>query len=576
MRNKLGHALFLIGVLSNTGNAVASVSIAAPNENEILYGPTRIHVVVGGDAARVDVYLDRYESPICSFTEPPYECEFDAGTRLDSRILQAIAFDAEGFGLGRDAIVTYSFVDADSVVATTLTVPLVASRDGDGAPPDLGGVEWSCEYGGEPWEVIEARKLGDNVNGMVGDGIMRHARNPMSDRPPVSLEVLIDVSPSVWSDRSDIEDALRYVIDNSPTPVEISISEFAGDYRKLVQFTSSKSKLRRGLRDLSERQPWTCVLAAVRRSLSELHARPGHKALFLISDTQETCEARGGYRPATQHQESTGISEVDEAFDLAEPEGNWTAQPMRANRKAITETLELSRQVGIPIYVYRVGGDAVTSINAIAAFQQMTEESGGLWMSSGDLSSLTEALAAVLGDLESTWMLDVALPAFAVNDHEADLSLGVDAQDPVALRYPARWRGGNRASLLLVLLQLGDAEARGWSAEQLRNSRDAEVLKELLAAYRREGSAANRIEQMTSIYHVSAYLLLHGDEQGQRAALGTLSELSEIDPVLIRRLRPALRAYLKMEAPRKLRNKAERLLTQPAYRLPRSRPDPRG
>ena len=563
-------------MLHATGGAGASVAITAPSENEILYGPTRVHVVVGGIASRVDVYLDRYETPICSFKEPPYECQFDAGTRLESRILRAVAFDPEGRRLGRDAIVTYSFVDADSVVATTLTVPLVASKDGDGTLPDLRGATWSCDYGGEPCEVVEARKLGDNVSGMVGDGIMRYARNPMSDRPPVSLEVLIDVSPSVWADRSDIEEALRYVIDHSPTPVEISISEFAGDYRKLVPFTSSKSKLRRGLRELSEKQPWTCVLAAVRRSLSELHARPGHRALFLISDTQETCEARGGYRPVPQQRSSTGVGEVDEAFDLAEPEGEWVAQPTRAKRKAINDTLELSRHVGVPIYVYRVGGDNVTSINAIAAFQKMTEESGGLWLSSGDLSGLTDALARWLGDLESTWMLDVALPSFAVDDHEADLSLGVETSIPVGLRYPVRWRGGNRDSLLLVLLRLGDAEARGWSAEQLRNSRDVAVLDELLTAYRREQSAANRIEQMTSIYHVSAYLLLHGVEDDQRAALDTIEELSEIDPILIRRLRPALRTYLKMETPRKLRNKAERLLTQPGYRPPRSTPDTQG
>jgi hypothetical protein len=102
------------------------------------------------------------------------------------------------------------------------------------------------------------------------------------------------------------------------------------------------------------------------------------------------------------------------------------------------------------------------------------------------------------------------------------------------------------------------------------------VLQELLLAYRREGSAANRIEQMTSIYHVSAYLLLHGDEEDQRAALDTIEELAEIDPILIRRLRPALRTFQKMDAPRKLQRRAARLLTAPTYRPPRWQPDPQG
>jgi hypothetical protein len=561
-------------VVAGVASVGPAVTIVVPEANEILYGRTRIRVDAARDAARIDVYLDRFSSPICSFVEPPYECEFDAGTRLDSRILRAEAFDSGGRRIGGDAIVTYSFVDPDMVVASTLTVPLVATGDGD-TPPDLRDVQWDCLYGGEPCEVVGVGKLGDNVAGMARGGVMRAARDPMVERPPVSLEVLVDVSPSVWADRIDIEDALRRIINEAPIPVEISLSEFAGSYRRLVPFTASKSKLRRGLRELSEQRPWTCVLGAVRRALSELHARPGHKALLLISDTQETCEAKGfGYRPPPPSLEESDVLDAD---ILKSSEENQTRfQPsIFASHKAINRTLELSRQVGIPIYVYRVGGDAVTSLNAIEAFDRMSEESGGRLLSAGDLSGLREGVGALIQDLESTWMLDVALPDLAVTEHEADLSLSPRIPDPIALRYPERWRGGNRESLLLTLLRLGDAEARGWSAAQLRDSRDRQVLKELLAAYRGEPSAANRIEQMTSIYHVSAYLLLHSDEDDQRAALSTIEELWEIDPILVRRLRPALRTFQSMNPPRKLRLKAERL-AEPAPRSSRTRPEQQG
>ena len=575
MQAGLARALLSIAtgvVAAGVASAGPGVTIVAPGTNEILNGPTRIRVDAGRDAARIEIYLDRFSSPICTFDEPPYECEFDAGTRLDSRILRAVAFDAEGRRLGGDAIVTYSFVDPDTVVASTLTVPLVATSDGE-APPDLRDVEWDCLYGGEPCEVVEVGKLGDNVDGMARDGVMRGARNPMVERPPVSLEVLIDVSPSVWANRIDIEDALRRIINEAPGPVEISISEFAGSYRRLVPFTSSKSKLRRGLRDLSDQQPWTCVLGAVRRALSELQARTGHKALFLISDTQETCEATGVY-VQREHQDESNL--VDEEL-LKHPEewNRWFATPVRASRKAIVKTLELSRQVGIPIYIYRVGGIAGISENAMAAFEKMAEESGGRLLSAGDLSGLTEGVGALIRDLESTWMLDVALPSFAATEHEAELSLIPRVSDPIGLRYPEHWRGGNRESLLLTLLRLGDAEARGWSAAQLRDSSDRNVLRELLAAYREEPSAANRIEQMTAIYHVSAYLLLHSDENDQRAALSTIEEIWKIDPILVRRLRPALRTFQSMNPPRKLRLKAEQL-AEPAPRTSRARPDQQG
>lgn len=575
MRTIPGYAVLLLAAGSAIGSAAEVVSIVAPDENEILYGPTRIRVAAPPDAARVEIFLDRYPIPICSFADPPYECEFDAGTRLESRIVRARAFDAAGESLGRDAIVTFSFVDPESIVARTLTVPLVASTSED-VPPDLRGAEWTCTYGGEPCEVLEARKLGDNVDGMVGEGVMRHALDPMVERVPVSLEVLIDVSPSVFADRSDIEDALRYVIDRTPAPIEISIAEFAGDYRKLVSFTSSKSALRQGLREMSERQPYTCVLGAVRRSLAELHTRPGPKALLLISDTQETCEAQGGLVQVTQPQDPALVPEPQDPLQPRDPPTRWIPTPIRARQKAIDETVQLSRQVGIPIYVYRVGGDPVTSVNSIRAFQAMTEESGGLWISSSDLTGLSDALAKLLADLESTWMLDVALPSFASSEHEAELSLGLGTQSGVGLRYPERWRGGNRDPLLVTLLRLGDAEARGWAAQELRDSRDPAVLHELLAAYRREDSAANRIEQMSSIYHVSAYLLLHGNEEDQRESLSTLEELWEIDPILIRRLRPALRTFQKMDPPPKLREKAEQLADPAASRPPRARGERQG
>jgi hypothetical protein len=570
----LGGAVLLIATGSGGARAAPAVSIVAPDEDAILYGLTTIRVAAPTNAARVDVLLDRYPIPVCSLTRPPYECEFDAGTRLESRIVRAEAFDSEGKSLGRDAIVTYSFVDSDLiVVAQTLTVPLVATGTGE-APPDLGGADWTCTYGGEPCKVLEARKLGDNVDGLPRDGMMRYVRDPMVERPPISLEVLIDVSPSVFADRSDIEDALSYVIDHTPAPIEVSIAEFAGDYRKLVPFTSSKSALRRGLRDLTQNEPYTCVLGAVRRSLAELHSRPGHKALLLISDGQETCEAQGGREPAPAPQDPI-VSQSD-PLEPPAPQPAWIPTPMRARREAIEETRQLSRLVGIPIYVYRVGGDPVTSLNAVQAFQEMTAESGGLWLPSGDLAGLSDALSRLLSDLESTWMLDIALPAFAVSDHEAELSLRLAAPGDVGLRYPEKWRGGNRDALLLTLLRLGDREARGWAAAELRDSHDPEVLQELLAAYRREESPANRIEQMSSIYHVSAYLLLHGNEDGQRASLSTLEELWEIDPILIRRLRPALRTFQKMDPSPKLRAKAEQLADPEAARRPAARPNRQG
>jgi hypothetical protein len=68
---------------------------------------------------------------------------------------------------------------------------------------------------------------------------------------------------------------------------------------------------------------------------------------------------------------------------------------------------------------------------------------------------------------------------------------------------------------------------------------------------------------------------LHGDQEDQRASLSTIEEIWKIDPILVRRLRPALRTFQSMNPPRKLRLKAEQL-AEPAPRTSRTRPDQQG
>ena len=57
------------------------------------------------------------------------------------------------------------------------------------------------------------------------------------------------------------------------------------------------------------------------------------------------------------------------------------------------------------------------------------------------------------------------------------------------------------------------------------------------------------------------------------STLATLEALWEIDPILIRRLRPALRTFQKMDAPIKLRTKAEQLADPDPARRPRAESD---
>ena len=69
-----------------------------------------------------------------------------------------------------------------------------------------------------------------------------------------------------------------------------------------------------------------------------------------------------------------------------------------------------------------------------------------------------------------------------------------------------------------------------------------------------------RSEQLSTIYDMTAHMLLHGDADQQKAALRAVTDLAAIDPELLERLHPALRVFQKTEVPERLKQKAGRFL----------------
>jgi hypothetical protein len=491
-------------------HAAAAVRVVEPDRNEILYGRTRIAIEVDDPTAvqRVTVYLDLFPDPICRMDEAPYECFFDAGTSFQGRRIRAEVFGVGGTILGEHTIETLAFPAPERVVRRTLTVPIVATRkDGESVEFDLNWLD--CHYAGRECRPVSATKLVE------------------TDRFPVSLELLIDVSGSVDVRRPELMEAIEYVIDSSPIGVEIATTEFAGTYSRLVPFTSDKELLREGMKRLGATGLATCLVSAMRNSLFALQSLPGHRVLFVITDGEENCRRNS----------RDGLAYMDTLWDI----------------------VTVSREIGAPIYLYSFVQDPMQPRSLFAkSYEGVAHETGGLLFAQGTIQSLPSALEELVGDLRSTWLVDLDLPMISRPDWQRRLSIEIDEKHGIELRFPEYWEAENREDALRAMLLEGDDESRHWAASRLRSNRNPEMLAALVKALRREPLEIVAREQATAVWEMIAGLLLHGDLDAQRAAVKATEELMEIEPSALGPLQPALRVYPKMGAPPKLVERLER------------------
>jgi Mg-chelatase subunit ChlD len=490
--------------------AAAAVRIVEPDRDEILYGRTRIAVEVDDPASvkRVTVHLDVFPEPICRIDDPPYVCFFDAGTSFQGRRVRAKAYGAGGTLLGEHTIETLAFPAPERVVRRTLTVPVVATRkDGESVDLDLDLLD--CFYAGRECRPVSATRLVE------------------TKRFPVSLELLIDVSGSVDVRRPELMEAIEYVIDSSPIGVEIATTEFAGTYSRLVPFTSDREALCEGMKRLGAGGFATCLVSAMRNSLFALQSLPGHRVLFVITDGEENCRRNA----------RDGLAYMDTLWDI----------------------ITVSREIGAPVYLYSFNDNPMLPRSNFAkSYEGVARETGGRLFAQGTIQTLPSALEELVGDLRSTWLVDLDLPVIARPDWQRRLSIEIDDEHGIQVRFPEYWEAENREDALRAMLLEGDDATRHFAASRLRSNRNPEILAALVKSLRREPLEVVAREQATALWEMIAGLLLHGDLDAQRAAVKAAEDLKEIEPSALGPLQPALRVYPKTGAPPKLVERLQR------------------
>jgi len=525
-RGVLLAALACTAASVGTAGDSSVVRITRPSPDEILYGRTRIAAEATADSgvAQVLFYLEPVPRPICNDREVPFTCEFDAGTEFQGRTIRVRALDERGRFLGAAAVETYAYPKPERVVQRVIQVPVVAA-DQDGNPLDLGQNELECVYGSKPCEVLGFEPIVDKKT------------------LPLSILVLVDVSPSVNANRDEVLEAINAIIDFFPDRGAVAVAEFARHYQRLGPFTTDRFELRRQMDRLAINVPYTCLLRALDHALDNLGAREGHRALFVVSDGEETCDSR-----------ITGGSH---------------SSHFQTSAAMLAHIVELSRSVAVPIYIYRLKEFTASPVrfSADRSYEGLARETGGRLFATGDLYGIGRSFGDLIVDLSTTWMLDIALPASVPPGRPRRLELEVIGVDAARLRHPEYWDPDSTELSRIGFLDSESAETRYWAARSLENSLNPDALRRLLAAARRETHDTARIAQLDAILAIAAAFLLHGDEQDQRTALDAVESLEKIAPDALQPLQPALAVYRKTDAPERLKKKASAFLAETRSRI---------
>lgn len=451
---------------------LAAALIQAPPADDLLYGPSEAVVDGVPGAARIDLFLDAYPVPFCRLPAAGGRCPFEAGTTFESRRLRGVALDARGHTVEEDTVVTRGFPAPVRVTARSLLVPVVAE-------PPLSVDDLECRLGKEACRVLDLLPTG-------GMGA-----------PEVTIEILLDVSPSMHADRDVLRDSLVHLLSWLPGKATVSLSRFAESYQEIVPATSDGEALRAGVDALDEGMA-TCIWSSLGQGLDALAARPGLRALVLLTDGVETC--------------SEGDSAIPPAF-----------------------AVDAVRRAAARLYVFRAGQFAQGR-----ALEALALDSGGRVFGRGGFVGLERALAALAEDLRHTFLADLA-PGPGYRDG-VRLTLKHRGGKPLLVPsfVPASAERRN-----LTVLANGDAEARRQAAEALAEAPSRTALRGLVDAL----DDGEDVDLLEAVGRAAASLLLHGDGKEQEAALDAAERAVRRKQPLSATLLAALKVYPRTGAP---------------------------
>ena len=255
--------LLAVASVSSAWTASPQVRIVSPAEGALISGPTTLRADVDPSSLASSAVFFVDGRQVCTATEPPFECEWDAGPRIAShqvRLVVNLATGGRVVQTVRTAGARFAeTVDVD-VVQVTVTVMDERGRYVRGLPPSA-------------FHVME-------------DGRPQNVSHFYAQDAPLELVVAVDISSSMRPAMPAMKKAVSGLLGAVPPRDRVTLLGFNDAVFALAPRSADSAERERAIEGLAA---WgsTALYESILKGVEILKAQPGRKALLVFTDGED-------------------------------------------------------------------------------------------------------------------------------------------------------------------------------------------------------------------------------------------------------------------------------------------------
>jgi len=244
----------------------ARLRIVSPTENTYLVGSARLHAVIEPSSAERDVERVTFfvgATQVCEVTNPPFECDWDAGERVQSRQIRVVATMKGGNRLVQ-TVTTKKLDYAETVDVDVVQVTAVVTDD----------------HG----KFVTGLKQSDFK--VSEDGVQQKLSSFSDEHTPLELITAIDVSSSVTAALPGMKTAATRFVGALEPSDQVTVLGFNDNIFTLAKRSTDQVVRERAIGRL---RSWggTALYDAIVQGIDLLGRQQGRRAIVLFTDGKD-------------------------------------------------------------------------------------------------------------------------------------------------------------------------------------------------------------------------------------------------------------------------------------------------
>lgn len=251
------------GAAAQQSGGAPSVQIVSPEAGTYVSGPTLLRADVDPPSAVASITFFVDGRQTCVVTQPPFECQWDAGENVVEHQIRVVASTGTGGRIAR-AMRTKGLQYAEKVDVDAVQVTVTVSDD---AGRFVGGLPRTA------FHVLE-------------DGHPQSISYFAATDVPLELIVAVDISGSMMPSMTKLKQAVKDFLGAVPPRNEVTLLGFNDSIFALTRKTTNPADRIKAVERLA---PWgaTALYDVIVRGVELLGRQIGRKALVVFSDGED-------------------------------------------------------------------------------------------------------------------------------------------------------------------------------------------------------------------------------------------------------------------------------------------------